>query len=92
MKQKVAQLLTGAALGLALALTAPHAPAQQNTNTAKGQMKESGSEVKRAGTSAREDVKHGRVVRAGKHFGRHVGRAGKHFGRGTKKAVKHATS
>ena len=92
MKQKVAQLLTGAALGLALALTAPHATAQQNTNTTKGQMKQSGSEVKRAGTSAGADVKHGRIVRAGKHFGRHVGRAGKHFGRGTKKAVKHATS
>ena len=92
MKLKVTQLLTGAALGIALAFSAPHASAQDNTNTAKGQMKESGSEVKRAGTSAGENMKHGRVVRAGKHFGKHVGRAGKHFGRGTKKAVKHVTT
>jgi hypothetical protein len=92
MKLKVTQLLTGAALGLALAFTAPHATAQQNSNTTKGQMKESGSEIKRAGTSAGDNVKHGRIARAGKHFGKHVGRAGKHFGRGTKKAVKHVTS
>ncbi len=92
MKSTVRQLLTGAALGIALAFTAPHASAQQNSNTATGQMKESGSEVKRAGTSAGHNMKHGRVVRAGKHFGKHIGRAGKHFGRGTKKAVKHAVS
>jgi hypothetical protein len=92
MKLTIKQLLTGAALGLALALTAPHATAKQNSNTATGQMKQSGSEVKRAGTSAGHNMKHGRVVRAGKHFGKHVGRAGKHFGRGTKKAVKHAIS
>ncbi len=66
--------------------------AQDNNNTAKGQMKESGSEVKKAGTSMGRNVKHGRIVRGGKHLGKHVGRAGRHFGRGTKKAVKHVIS
>jgi hypothetical protein len=55
-------------------------------------MKESGSEVKKAGTSMGRNVKHGRIVRGGKHFGKHMGRAGRHFGRGTKKAVKHVIS
>jgi hypothetical protein len=72
------------------------ASAQENNNSAKGEMKTSGSEVKRAGTSAGHDMKHGRLVRAGKHFGRHTGRSARHFGRGTKKAtkkvVKHITS
>lgn len=66
--------------------------AQQNNNTATGQMKESGSEVGKAGKSMGQNVKHGRVVRGGKHFGKHMGRAGRHFGRGTKKAVKKVIS
>ena len=60
----------------------------QNSNSSTGQMKESGSEVKKAGTSAGRNLKHGRIVRGGKHFGMHMGRAGKHFGKGTKKAGK----
>jgi len=68
------------------------ANAQENNNSAKGEMKTSGSEVKRAGTTAGHDIKHGRVLRAGRHFGRHSGRAGRHFGRGTKKAAKHVVS
>jgi Ni/Co efflux regulator RcnB len=91
MKRKVTRFLV-TALVLVSSCIAPHALAQQNSNTTEGQMKQSGSEVKRAGTSAGHDVKHGRVARAGKHFGKHIGRAGKHFGRGTKKAVKHVTS
>ena len=92
MRQQVTRLLTAAALGAALACVAPCAAAQENSNTATGQVKESGREVKRAGTSAGRNLKRGRVVRAGKHFGKHAGRAGKHFGRGTKKAVKKAVS
>jgi hypothetical protein len=92
MKRKIMQSLTVTSLGLILSLTLMSARAQENNNTAKGEMKTSGSEVKRAGTTAGHDMKHGRVVRAGKHFGKHTGRAGRHFGRVTKKAVKHVIS
>ena len=92
MKRTLVRLLPAVAIGIILGLTAPGASAQQNSNTATGQVKESGREVKRAGTSAGHNMKHGRVVRSGKHFGKHIGRAGKHFGRATKKAVKHATT
>ena len=81
-----------AAVALSLALTPLPGVAQQNNDTTKGQMKQSGSEVGRAGKSMGHNVKHGRIVRGGKHFGKHMGRAGKHFGRGTKKAVKHVIS
>ena len=83
MKRKGMKFLMMAGVALSLA---------QNNNTATGQMKESGSEVKKAGKSMGSQVKHGRIVRGGKHFGKHIGRAGKHFGRGTKKAVKKAVS
>ena len=92
MKRKIMQSLTVMSLGLILSFTMTPASAQENNNSAKGEMKTSGSEVKRAGTTAGHDVKHGRLVRAGRHFGRHSGRAGRHFGRGTKKAVKHVIS
>ena len=55
-------------------------------------MKQSGSEVGKAGKSMGHNVKHGRIVRGGKHFGKHMGRSGKHFGRGTKKFVKKVVS
>ena len=92
MKVRVRQFLKVATLGMFLAFTTTQAIGQQNDNTAKGQVKQSGREVRRAGTSMGDNVKHGRVVRGGKHFGRHMGRAGRHFGRGTKKAVKHITT
>ena len=88
MKRKILQSLTIASVALVLSFSLTPASAQENNNTAKGEMKTSGSEVKRAGTSAGHAMKHGRVVRAGKRFGKHSGRAGKHFGRGTKKATK----
>jgi hypothetical protein len=91
MKPKLSRLLTSVLLCLILFLTPLAASAQGNKNT-KGEMKEGGMEVKRAGKSMGHNMRHGRVVRAGKHFGKHFGRAGKHFGRGTKKAVKHAVS
>ena len=92
MKRKATKFLMMATTALSLALTPLPGMAQQNNDTTKGQMKQSGSEVGRAGKSMGHNVKHGRIVRGGKHFGKHMGRAGKHFGRGTKKAVKHAIS
>ena len=86
MKRKLLQSIMS--LGVILSFTVMSATAQENNNTAKSEMKTSGSEVKRAGTTAGHDMKHGRVVRAGKHFGKHTGRSARHFGRGTKKATK----
>lgn len=60
----------------------------QNSNSATVEMKESKSEVGKAGKSMGRNVKRGRVVKGGKHFGKHMGKAGKRFGKGTKKAVK----
>ncbi len=92
MKRKAMKLLLMLAMALSLLLTPLYGIAQQNNNTAKGQVKQSGTEVGRAGKSMGRNVRHGRVLRGGKHFGKHMGRAGKHFGRGTKKAVKHVIS
>jgi hypothetical protein len=92
MQQKAMKFWMIAPLALILALTPLAAIAQENNNTSGGQMKESGSEIKKAGKSMGQNVRHGRIVRGGKHFGKHMGRAGKHFGRGTKKAVKHVIS
>jgi hypothetical protein len=77
---------------LSLALTPIGGIAHQNDNSSTGQMKKSGSEVGKAGKSMGRNVKHGRILRGGKHFGKHIGRAGKHFGRGTKRAVKRVIS
>jgi hypothetical protein len=90
MKLKMRRVLLTTAAVITLALAAPLAIAQQDTPgkpTAKGQMKEGGREVGRAGTSLGSNVKHGRIVRGGKHFGKHIGYAGRHVGRGTKHAV-----
>lgn len=97
MKLKITQVMLITAALMIFALAAPPAFAQQGTQgkpTAKGQVKESGKEVGRAGTSLGHHVKRGRVARGGKHFGRHVGhagrhvgRAGRHVGRGTRRAV-----
>ncbi len=95
MKLKITQMILTTAAVIILALAAPLAFAQQDTPgkpTAKGQMKEGGKEVGRAGKSLGRNVKHGRVVRGGKHFGKHMGYAGRHVGRGTKHAVKKAVT
>lgn len=91
MKHIAIRFLMVVALGLSLAMVTLNGRAQ-NSNTATGQMKESGTEVGRAGRSMGRNVKHGRVLRGGKHFGKHMGRAGKHFGRSTKKVYKHVVS
>ena len=70
-----------------LSLAAQDATTNRNA-TVKGQMKQSGKEVKNAGAGLGTNVKHGRVGRGGKHFGKHMYRAGKHFGKGSGVAVK----
>ena len=74
-------------VALSLGLTSIGSSAQ-NSNSSTGQMKESGSEVGKAGKSMGRHARRGRLVRGGKHFGKHMGRAGKHFGRGTKRGTK----
>jgi hypothetical protein len=93
MKLRVTRVILTTAAVLIFALAAPPAFAQQDTQgkpTVKGQMKESGKEVGRAGKSLGHNVKHGRILRGGKHFGKHIGYAGRHVGRGTKHAFKTA--
>jgi hypothetical protein len=93
MKLKITQVILTTTAVIIFALAAPPAFAQQDTKgkpTAKGQMKEGGKEAGRAGTSLGHHVRHGRVARGGKHFGKHIGYAGRHIGRGTKHAVKKA--
>ncbi|HXU38401.1 MAG TPA: hypothetical protein VN937_18745 [Blastocatellia bacterium] len=81
-----------AALLMLLTIGPQQTPAQDATKnrnaTVKGQMKQSGKEVSNAGVGLGTNVKHGRVVRGGKHFGKHMYRAGKHFGKGTGMAAK----
>lgn len=92
MNRKLMQFLMVAGMATFLVFGSLHGFAQRNDNTSKGQMKEGGTEAAKAGKGLGRHVRHGRIVRGGKHFGRHMGRAGKHFGRGTKKAVKHVIS
>lgn len=77
---------------LMLLTMGPHqavAQVAKNRNaTVKGQMKQSGKEVRNAGVGLGTNVKHGRVARGGKHFGKHMYRAGKHFGKGSGIAAK----
>jgi hypothetical protein len=95
MKLRIMQVILTMAAVMIFALAPPPAVAQQDTPgkpTAKGQMKEGGKEVGRAGKSLGHNVKHGRIVRGGKRFGKHIGYAGRHVGRGTKHAVKRAVT
>lgn len=93
MKLKLTQMILTTAAVMVFALAAPMAFAQQDTQgkpTTKGQMKESGKEVGKAGKSLGSNFKRGRILRGGKRFGKHIGYAGRHVGRGTKHAVKTA--
>jgi hypothetical protein len=91
MKKTIKNFLVTLALTVSFALI-PLAGFAQNSNSSSGQMKQSGTEVGKAGKSMGRNMKHGRVLRGGKHFGKHMGRSGKHFGRGTKKFVKKVIS
>ena len=91
MKLRITKVILTTAAVIVFALAAPLAFAQQDIKgkpTAKGQMKESGKEVGRAGKSLGHNVRHGRILRGGKRFGKHIGYAGRHVGRGTRHAAK----
>ena len=91
MKLRITTLMVTSVIVFALA--APLAFAQQDTQgkpTAKGQMSAGGKEAGKAGKSLGSNLKHGRVLRGGKRFGKRIGYAGRHVGRGTKIAVKTA--
>lgn len=93
MKLRITKVILTTAAVIIFAVAAPSAFAQQDTQgkpTAKGQMKESGKEVGKAGKSLGHNVKRGRILRGGKRFGKHIGYAGRHVGRGAKHAVKTA--
>src|ERR1700675_3125173 len=93
MKLRITKVILTTAAVIIFTVAAPPAFAQQDTKgkpTAKGQMKESGKEVGKAGKSLGGNVKRGRIARGGKHFGKHMGHAGRHFGRGTNRAVRKA--
>lgn len=90
MTRKLMNILATITIGVSLAVVSPSAFAQNpNSNTAKGQMKESGKSVGKAGKSLGHNIKHGRVIRGGKHFGKHMGGAGKHAGKSTKITARH---
>ena len=88
MKRIIAIIALVGVFGVNLALG--QNPSQQPS--AKGEMKQSGSEVKEAGKSMGKHVKNRHVVSGTKDFGKHMGRAGKHFGKGVKNGAKRATS
>jgi hypothetical protein len=95
MKLTIKRVLLATAAVIIFVLAAPLAFSQQDTQgkpTAKGQMKEGGKEVGRAGKSLGHNVRHGRILRGGKRFGRHMGYAGRHMGRGTRHAVRKAVT
>ena len=93
MNLRIRRMILTTVAVIIFAVAAPLSFGQQDTPgkpTAKGQMKESGREAGRGGKSLGHNVRHGRVLRGGKRFGKHIGYAGRHFGRGTKHAVKTA--
>lgn len=93
MNSKITQVILTTAAVIMFAVAAPTAFAQQDKPgkpTAAGQMKEGGREAGRAGKSLGHNVRHGRIRRGGKRFGKHIGYAGRHVGRGTKHAYKTA--
>jgi hypothetical protein len=88
MKLRITKVILTTAAVFMFTLVAPLAFARQeppSKPTAKGEVKESGKEVGRAGTSLGHNVRRGRVARGGKHFGKHVGHAGRHVGRAGKR-------
>ncbi|HZM86869.1 MAG TPA: hypothetical protein VFF31_10120 [Blastocatellia bacterium] len=93
MKRVIASLTTTFAVLGMLLVGEPVPTFSQETSPnrngkVKTEMKQSGKEMSKAGKSLGENVKHGRVARGGKQFGKHTYRAGKHFGKGSKNAAK----
>src|SRR5436853_4837567 len=89
---KLGQMILSGAMLVTLSAVTPYALAQEDTTKAKptvgGQMKEGTKEMGKAGKSLGHNVRHGRVVRGGKHFGKHVYHGGKHYAKGTGRAAK----
>ena len=90
--RKLSQMILGGAMVVTLAVATPFALAQDDTQkgkpTVKGQMKEGTKEMGKAGKSLGHNVRHGRVARGGKHFGKHVYHGSKNYAKGTVKATK----
>jgi len=88
---KMAGVILAAVLMLLTFISQPAIAQEVTANrnaTVKGQMKQSGREVRNAGTGLGSNVRHGRIASGGKHFGKHMYRAGKHFGKGSGLAAK----
>lgn len=92
MIRKMSQTFLTIAALVAFGVCAPYAMAQDDTTkakpTVKGEMKEGGKEMGKAGKSMGSNVKKGRVVRGGKEFGKHVAHGSKNIAKGTTKAAK----
>jgi hypothetical protein len=91
-KSRIITITTTVFLLVMLAFGPAFAGTQDTTKnrnaSVKGEMKQTGKELNKAGKSLGGNIKHGRVARGGKNFGKHVYRAGKHFGKGSGKAAK----
>src|SRR5947209_9364279 len=95
MMRKLSQMILSVVMLISLGIATPYALAQDDTQkgkpTVKGQMKEGTKEMGKAGKSLGHNVKHGRIARGGKQFGKHVYRGGKHYGKGTVRATEKTT-
>ena len=89
--RKLGQMILSGAMLVTLSAVTPYALAQEDTTKAKptvgGQMKEGTKEMGKAGKSLGHNVRHGRVVRGGKHFGKHVYHGSKNYAKGSVKAT-----
>ena|SRR5689334_2207462 len=87
MIRKLSQMILSITVIVGMAVVTPYALAQDDTKKGKptvgGQMKEGTKEMGKAGKSLGHNVRHGRVVRGGKHFGKHVYHGGKNYAKGT---------
>ena len=92
MIRKMSQVFLTIAALVAFTAFSPYAMAQDDKvkppPTTKGQMKEGGKEMGKAGKSMGSNVKHGRVARGGKHFGKHVAHGSKNIAKGTATGAK----
>ena len=92
MMRKLSQMIVSVAMLITLAVATPYALAQEDTKKGKptvgGQMKEGTKEMGKAGKSLGHNVKHGRIARGGKHFGKHVYHGSKNYAKGTGHAAK----
>jgi hypothetical protein len=92
MIRRISQVFLTIAALVAFTVASPYAMAQEDTTkpkpTVKGEMKEGGKEMGKAGKSMGSNVKHGRIARGGKHFGKHVAHGSKNIAKGTAKAAK----